>query len=154
MKNEILLFENQDVKLEVNMKDETVWLTQEQMGKLFGKDRTVITRHINNIFKDGELDEKSNVQKMHFAKSDKPVSLYNLDVIRKVNASVSNLIMYFDDIEVVNSQIQDDVIDFGEYMYNIYDVYKSLNIEEAREVVKRLNKHITTETIIKPLEEK
>ena len=76
------------------------------------------------------------------------------DVIRKVNASVSNLIMYFDDIEVVNSQIQDDVIDFGEYMYNIYDVYKSLNIEDAREVVKRLNKHITTETIIKPLEEK
>ena len=62
--------------------------------------------------------------------------------------------MYFDDIEGVNSQIQDDVIDFGEYMYNIYDVYKSLNIEEAREVVKRLNKHITTETIIKPLEEK
>ena len=60
----------------------------------------------------------------------------------------------FDDIEVVNSQIQDDVIDFGEYMYNIYDVYKSLNIEDAREVVKRLNKHITTETIIKPLEEK
>ena len=39
-------------------------------------------------------------------------------------------------------------------MYNIYDVYKSLNIEESREVVKRLNKHITTETIIKPLEEK
>ena len=76
------------------------------------------------------------------------------DVIRKVNASVSNLIMYFDDIEGVNSQIQDDVIDFGEYMYNIYDVYKSLNIEDAREVVKRLNKHITTETIIKPLEEK
>ena len=76
------------------------------------------------------------------------------DVIRKVNSSVSNLIMYFDDIEGVNSQIQDDVIDFGEYMYNIYDVYKSLNIEEAREVVKRLNKYVTTETIIKPLEEK
>ena len=90
MKNEIVLFENQDVKLEVNMKDETVWLTQEQMGKLFGKDRTVITRHINNIFKDGELDEKSNVQKMHFAKSDKPVSLYNLDVIISVGYRVKS----------------------------------------------------------------
>lgn len=56
MKNEIILFENQDVKLEVNMKDDTVWLTQDQMAKLFGKDRTVITRHINNIFKDGELE--------------------------------------------------------------------------------------------------
>ena len=59
--NEIILFENQNVKLEVNMKDETVWLTQEQMSKLFDKDRTVITRHISNIFKDGELEEKGNV---------------------------------------------------------------------------------------------
>ena len=57
MKNEIILFENQDVKLEVNMKDETVWLSLEQMAKLFGRDRTVITRHINNIFKDDELDK-------------------------------------------------------------------------------------------------
>ena len=68
MKNEIILFENQDVKLEVNMNGETVWLTQDQMAKLFGKDRTVITRHINNIFKDGELEEKSNVQKMHISR--------------------------------------------------------------------------------------
>ncbi len=90
MKNEIILFENQNVKLEVNMKDETVWLTQEQMAKLFGKDRTVITRHINNIFKDGELEEKSNVQKMHFANSDKPVSLYNLDVIISVGYRVKS----------------------------------------------------------------
>lgn len=50
MKNEIIIFENQNVKLEVNMKDETVWLSLEQMGELFGRDRTVITRHINNIF--------------------------------------------------------------------------------------------------------
>ena len=56
MKNEIVIFENQDVKLEVNMKDETVWLSLEQLAKLFGRDRTVITRHINNIFKDRELN--------------------------------------------------------------------------------------------------
>ena len=62
--NEIILFENQNVKLEVNMKDETVWLTQEQMSKLFDKDRTVITRHISNIFKDGELEEKGNANRM------------------------------------------------------------------------------------------
>ena len=74
MGNEIILFENQDVKLEVNMQDETVWLTQAQMAELFGKDRTVITKHINNIFKDEELEEKSNVQKMHFANSNKPVN--------------------------------------------------------------------------------
>ena len=90
MNNEIILFENQNVKLEVNMKDETVWLTQSQMAELFDKDRTVITKHINNIFKEGELDEKSNVQKMHFPNSDKPVILYNLDVIISVGYRVNS----------------------------------------------------------------
>lgn len=51
MRNEIILFENQKVKLEVNVKDETVWLSLEQLAKLFDRDRTVIKRHINNIFK-------------------------------------------------------------------------------------------------------
>ena len=90
MKNEVLIFENQDIKLEVNMKDETVWLTQEQMANLFGKDRTVITRHISNIFSSGELEKKSNVQKMHIANSDKPVTLYNLDVIISVGYRVKS----------------------------------------------------------------
>ena len=49
MKNEIVLFENQDVKLEVNMKDETVWLSLEQMTKLFDRDKSVISRHIKNM---------------------------------------------------------------------------------------------------------
>lgn len=56
--NEIILFENQCVKLEVNLKDETVWLTQTQMAELFGKDRSVITRHIHNVFKEKELEKK------------------------------------------------------------------------------------------------
>ena len=54
MENEIILFENQGVKLEVNMKDETVWLTQQQMAELFEKDRKTITRLIQNIYKDEE----------------------------------------------------------------------------------------------------
>lgn len=90
MKNEIILFENQNVKLEVNMKDETVWLTQEQMSVLFDKDRTVITKHINNIFKEQELDKESNVQKMHVPNSDKPITLYNLDVIISVGYRVKS----------------------------------------------------------------
>lgn len=90
MKNEIILFENQDVKLELNIKDETVWLTQEQMAKLFEKDRTVISRHIHNVFKDGEIDEQSNVQKMHIANSDKPIILYSLDVIISVGYRVKS----------------------------------------------------------------
>ena len=88
MKNEIVIFDNQNIKLEVNMKDETVWLNQMQMAELFDKDRTVITRHINNIFKEGELDKKTNVQKLHIPNSDKPVTFYNLDVIISVGYRV------------------------------------------------------------------
>ena len=58
-----------DIRLEVRLDKETVWLTQQQMSELFQKDRTVITRHISNIFKEGELDEKSNVQNLHFGNS-------------------------------------------------------------------------------------
>ena len=89
-KNEVVIFEHQNIKLEVNMKDETVWLTQEQMANLFGKDRTVITRHISNIFREGELEKKSNVRKMHIAGSDKPVLYYNLDVIISVGYRVKS----------------------------------------------------------------
>ena len=90
MKNEIVLFENQNVKLEVNVNDETVWLTQEQMVELFERDQSVISRHIKNIFKEGELDEKSNMQKIHIANSDKPVTFYNLDVIISVGYRVKS----------------------------------------------------------------
>ena len=84
-KNEIILYQPDDtISLEVRVEDETVWLTQAQMAKLFQKDRTVITRHINNIFQEGELDEESNVHYLHFANSDRPIGLYNLDVIISV----------------------------------------------------------------------
>ena len=90
MKNEIVIFENQNVRLEVSLKDETVWLNQEQMSKLFGRDIAVISRHINNIFKEGELEEKSNLQKMQIPFSDKPVKFYNLDVIISVGYRVKS----------------------------------------------------------------
>lgn len=89
MKNEIILFENQEVKLEVNRKDETVWLTQTQMAELFERDIGVISRHIKNIFKE-ELEEKSNLQKMQIPNSDRPVSLYSLDVIISVGYRVKS----------------------------------------------------------------
>ncbi|MGL5428821.1 MAG: virulence RhuM family protein, partial [Cetobacterium sp.] len=89
---EVLIYEDGKTgfRVEVGMDNETVWLTQKQMSELFGKDRTVITRHINNIFKEGELEEKSNVQKMHFTNSDKPTMLYNLDVIISVGYRVKS----------------------------------------------------------------
>ena len=89
MKNEIIIFENQNVKLEVSMKDETVWLTQAQIAKLFDRDVGVISRHIKNVFEE-ELDEKSNLQKMQIANSDKLVNFYNLDVIISVGYRVKS----------------------------------------------------------------
>jgi death-on-curing family protein len=88
---EIYTGTNGEVGLEVTFEQDTVWLTQQQMAALFEKDRTVITRHINNVFKEKELDEKSNVQKMHIANSDKPVSYYNLDVIISVGYRVKSV---------------------------------------------------------------
>lgn len=65
-------------------KSDTVWARQEQIADLFDIDRTVATRHINNILKSGEIGEKSNVQKLHIANSDKPVKYYSLDMILAV----------------------------------------------------------------------
>ena len=89
MKNEIFIFEMQNVRLEVNVKDEMVWLTQAQISKLFDRDIGVISRHIKNVFEE-ELDEKSNLQKMQIANSDKPINLYSLDVIISVGYRVKS----------------------------------------------------------------
>ncbi len=89
--NEIILYQpDSTVKLEVRLENETVWLTQQQMSELFKRDRTVITRHINNIFKENELDEKSNVHFLHITHSDKPIKLYSLDVIISVGYRVKS----------------------------------------------------------------
>ncbi len=88
---EIVVYEPDEItRLEVHMKDETVWLTQTQMSALFGRDRTVITKHIRNIFTEQELDEKSNVHFLHFANSDKPVKIFSLDVIISVGYRVKS----------------------------------------------------------------
>ncbi len=88
---EIVLYQPDDkISIEVKLGDDTVWLSQQQMSELFQKDRTVITRHINNIFIEGELEEKSNVQNLHFPFSDKPVKVYNLDVIISVGYRVKS----------------------------------------------------------------
>lgn len=79
-----------DVRIDVKLENETIWLTQAQISKLFGAERSVITKHIKNIFQSGELEEKSNVQKMHIPNSDKPVSFYNLDMIISVGYRVNS----------------------------------------------------------------
>ena len=65
--SEIMIYEDGNVELPISFDQESFWLRQNEISKLFGKDRTAITRHINKILKDNEVDEKSNVQKMHIA---------------------------------------------------------------------------------------
>ena len=91
-KNEIIIFEDQDIKLEVNVKDETVWLTLEQMSKLFERDKSVISRHIKNIFKDNELDYSVVANFATTAKDGKvyQVEYYNLDMIISVGYRVKS----------------------------------------------------------------
>lgn len=91
MKNEIILFENQSVKLEVNMKDETVWLSLDQMAKLFGRDKSVISRHINNALNE-ELDNSVVAKFATTAKDGKTyqVEYYNLDMIISVGYRVKS----------------------------------------------------------------
>ena len=92
MATEIMIFETKDneIKLTVPVENETVWLTQAQMTELFQVDRTVITRHVNNVFKENELLRKSNVQKMHIPNSDRPVQFYSLEVIISVGYRVKS----------------------------------------------------------------
>lgn len=89
---EILLYESEEGKmtLQVQLQNETVWLTQAQMAELFGKERSVISKHVSNIFKEDELDRKSNVHFLHIAFSDKPVAVYSLDTIISVGYRVKS----------------------------------------------------------------
>ena len=91
MKNEIVLFKNQNVKLEVNMKDETVWLNANQMAELFGRDYKTIRKHINNVLKE-ELDNSTVANFATTAKDGKnyQVDYYNLDMIISVGYRVKS----------------------------------------------------------------
>ncbi len=91
MKNEIIIFENQNVKLEVNMKDETVWLSLEQISKLFDRDKSVISRHIKNALYE-ELDNSVIANFATTAKDGKTynVDYYNLDMIISVGYRVKS----------------------------------------------------------------
>lgn len=91
-RGEIVIYQAEDgaASLDVRLEGETVWLTQQQMSELFERDRTVIARHLRNIFSSRELAEESNVQKTHFPNSDKPVALYSLDAILSVGYRVNS----------------------------------------------------------------
>lgn len=96
MKNEIVIFEDQGVKLEVNMKEDTVWLSQQQMAKLFNTSRTNVIDHINNIYQDNELDKKATCQDFRQVRIEgkreviRTIPHYNLDMIISVGYRVNS----------------------------------------------------------------
>jgi prophage antirepressor-like protein len=83
-KSDMVIYNDGEIELSVSVNGDTLWLTQAQLCDIFEKDQSVISRHINNIFIDNEVDEKSNMQKMHIANSDKPVKFYSLDIVLAV----------------------------------------------------------------------
>ena len=89
---EIVLYQPEgEVRLEVRVENETVWLTQAQMVKLFDKDQSVIARHIKNVFNEKELPQESNMQILHNTLSKyKPTTIYSLDVIISVGYRVKS----------------------------------------------------------------
>jgi len=89
---QVVLFQAADglVSLDVRLEAESVWLSQAQMAELFGRERSVITRHVGNVFREGELPEESNVHFLHIAGADRPVGFYNLDVIISVGYRVKS----------------------------------------------------------------
>ena len=163
MKNEIIIFENQEVKLEVNIKDETVWLSIEQMAKLFGRDRTVITRHINNIFKDDELNKNevcaifAHTTK-HGALSDRTqtreLDYYNLDMIISVGYRVKsqNGIIFrkwatkvLKEYMLKEYAVNKKRLDYLEKTVKLIDIAgridNELNGSEAKEIIKVINNY-------------
>ena len=163
MKNEIVLFENQDVKLEVNMQDETVWLTQSQMAQLFDRDRTVITRHINNIFKSAELNKEEVCAKFahtteHGAIQGKTqtreLDYYNLDMIISVGYRVNSKkgIMFrkwatkvLKDYMIKGYAVNQKRLEYLEKAIKLIDIAGRIDTElkgsEAKEIIKVINNY-------------
>ena len=91
--SELVIYESKDgsIKLDVNLENETVWLSANQMALIFNRDEKVIRKHINNVFNEGELDRENNTQKMRVDGVKQLVSYYNLDVVISVGYCVKSL---------------------------------------------------------------
>ncbi|MFW5851635.1 MAG: virulence RhuM family protein [Bacteroidota bacterium] len=99
MNSDILIYQNQEgnIKIDVRLEEETVWLTQAQMGQLFGKDKRTVSEHIGNLFQEGELDKNSTVRKFRTVQTEgtreveRELDHYNLDVIISVGYRVKSV---------------------------------------------------------------
>lgn len=160
MKNEIVLFENQGVKLEVNLKDETVWLTQAQMAKLFNTSRTNIIDHINNVYSDKEVEKKSTCQNFRQVRKEgsrmvtRTIPFYNLDVIISVGYRVKskNGIIFrkwatniLKDYLLKGYAVNKKRLEYLEKTVKLIDIAgridSKLENSEAREIIKVINNY-------------
>ena len=151
MKNEIIIFENQNVKLEVNMKDETVWLSLEQLALLFDRDKSVISRHIKNILKE-ELDSSVVA---NFATTAKDGKIYQVDYLLKGYATNQKRLEYLEKtvqlIDIAGRIEQELNSDEAKSIIKVIDNYsKGLNLLDEYDHKKLVkpkgtidNKHIT-----------
>ena len=160
MKNEIILFENQDVKLEVNMKDETVWLSQQQMALLFNSSRTNIIEHINNIYSEEELDKVSTCQNFRQVQKEgkrniaRNIPFYNLDMIISVGYRVKskNGIVFrkwankiIKDYLIKGYAVNNKRLEYLEKTIKLLDIAGridgELSANEAQSIIKVINKY-------------
>ena len=158
MKNEILLFENQDVKLEVNMQDETVWLNAEQMAKLFDRDSKTIRKHINNALAE-ELNNSTvakyaTVQKEGNRDVTREIDYYDLDVIISVGYRVKsqNGVIFrklatgiLKDYMIKGYAVNQKRLEYLEKTVKLIDIAgrmdSELNNNEASEIIKVINNY-------------
>ena len=158
IKNEIVLFENQDVKLEVNMKDETVWLNANQMSELFGRDSKTIRKHIDNALKE-ELDNSTvanfaTVQKEGNRNITRNIEYYNLDMILSVGYRVKskNGIVFrkwankiIKDYLIKGYAVNNKRLEYLEKTIKLLDIAGRINSElsanEAQSIIKVINKY-------------
>ncbi len=158
MKNEIILFENQEVKLEVNMKDETVWLNTEQMAELFGRDYKTVRKHINNALSE-ELDDSTvakfaTVQKEGKRNVTRDIEYYNLDMIISVGYRVKskNGVIFrkwankvLKEYLIKGYAINNKRLEYLEKTVQLIDIAgridKKLEGTEAQDIIKVINKY-------------
>ena len=158
IKNEIVLFENQDVKLEVNMKDETAWLNANQMSELFGRDSKTIRKHIDNALKE-ELDNSTvanfaTVQKEGNRNINRNIEYYNLDMIISVGYRVKskNGIVFrkwankiIKDYLIKGYAVNNKRLEYLEKTIKLLDIAGridgELSANEAQSIIKVINKY-------------
>ncbi|MFH0846200.1 MAG: virulence protein RhuM/Fic/DOC family protein [Patescibacteria group bacterium] len=144
---------NGEIRFQGDFRNETIWASQKQIAEVFGIDRTVVTKHINNILKNKEVDKKSNVQKMHIANSDKPVIFYSLDIILAVGYRTNSakaidfriwatktLKQYLTEGFVINkNRINENYQKFVKAISDVKAVLPSNDVFETKDVLELVN---------------